>query len=72
LCKPLVIVQHTQVLPPRHQVEQGQAQHGQVTFWILNLAVDFLESLDVGLHELGIEDTTLPTVYDAQRETEPW
>ncbi len=47
-------------------MEQGHVQHGQVTFGILNLAVDFLESLDVGLHELGIEDTARSTVYDAR------
>ncbi len=52
-------------------MEQGHVQHSQVAFGVFNLAVDFLEVFDVGLHELEIEGAAMSAAYDAQHETEP-
>lgn len=65
-----MLVQHTEVLPPRRQVEQGHLEHGQVAFAVLNLSVDVIEPVDVRLHAFGIEDRTWTTAYDAESQPE--
>ena len=52
-------------------MEQRHVQRGQMAFGVFNLAVDFLEAFDVGLHELGIEAAAGSTLYEAQRESKP-